>query len=235
MSFKNGKIVVFSGAGLSAESGIATFRDSNGLWANYDPMVVCNYQNWEQNYKLVHSFYNKRRSELATKKPNIAHKVIKKLEDEFGIINITQNIDNLFERAGCKKVLHLHGNLTSLRCLECESIIDIGYEEYKFTLCPKCNAPKLKPNIVFFYEQAPKYWDLYQVFDNICDDDIVLVVGTSGAVINICTLLNKGYKILNNLESSASIDESLFDSVHLAPSSRAMPKIYDEIKALKNG
>lgn len=234
MSFKNGRIIVFSGAGISAESGLSTFRDSDGLWDKYDPMVVCNYTNWKANYELVHSFYNKRRKELETKEPNIAHKIIKRLEDEFDVINITQNIDNLFEKAGCSDVIHLHGSLTSLRCLECESIIEIGYAKYDFTPCPKCDAKQLKPNIVFFYEQAPKYYNMHKIFDSISDDDIIIVIGTSGEVVNICAMLSKGYKILNNLASSAMIDESIFDSVYLEKSSLAMPKIYEEIKRLKS-
>ncbi|RAX54250.1 hypothetical protein CCY99_04360 [Helicobacter sp. 16-1353] len=231
--FKNGKIIVFSGAGISAESGIATFRDSDGLWAKHDPNTICNYRNWESNYELVHSFYNKRRKELESKLPNPAHKLIKRLEDEFGIINITQNIDNLFEKAGCKNVVHLHGELTSLRCIRCECIIEIGYKAYDFSPCPKCGAERLKPNVVFFYENAPKYAELYTIFNNICDDDIVLVIGTSGEVVNICYLLNKGYKILNNLEKCPSIDENIFDSVYYRNASVALPLIYEEIKRLK--
>lgn len=233
MGFQNGKIIVFSGAGISAESGIATFRDSNGLWANYDPMVVCNYHNWRENYKLVHEFYNKRREELRSVAPNAAHKIIKKLSDEFELINITQNVDDLFERAGCEGVIHLHGNLRELRCEKCGAIIEIGYEAYDFTPCPKCHAPELKPNIVFFYENAPRYVDLYEVFSGVGDSDIVLVVGTSGEVINICYMLSRGHKILNNLQSQAMIDESAFDSVYLEKSSVAMPKIYEEIRELK--
>lgn len=234
MSFKNGKIVIFSGAGISAESGIATFRDSNGLWANYDPEVVCNYTNWLTNYDLVHKFYNLRREELKKVKPNIAHKLIKKLSDEFSVINITQNVDDLFERAGCKDVIHLHGNLLELKCPKCKEIININYESYNFIPCQKCGSEKLKPNIVFFYEEAPKYREMYQIFDSLSSEDIILVVGTSGEVVNICGIMNKGYKILNNLNSSRMINESIFDSLYLESSSSAMPKIYDEIRKLKS-
>lgn len=231
-----GKIVVFSGAGISAESGLATFRDSNGLWANYDPMIVCNYLNWLDNYNLVHEFYNLRRIELKNVNPNIAHEIISKLSREYEVINITQNVDDLFERAGCENVIHLHGNLKEMRCLECGDISQIGYEAYKFSPCLKCGNEKLKPNIVFFYESAPKYADMYEIFNNIKNNDIVLVIGTSGEVVNICSMLNYGYKILNNLKSSNMIDETLFDSVYLESSSSALPKIYDEIKnKLKKG
>lgn len=230
---QSGDIIVFSGAGISAESNLATFRDSNGLWANYDPMEVCNYLNWRENYKLVHEFYNKRREELGSVKPNIAHKNIKKLSEKYNVINITQNVDNLFERAGCNDVIHLHGNLCELICLKCGEIINLGYESYDFTPCPKCGFEMLKPNIVFFFEPAPKYATMYQIFENVKDNDIIIVIGTSGEVVNICSMLNKGYKILNNLDSSPNINEAIFDSVYLEKSSTASAKIYKEIEKLK--
>lgn len=264
---KKGKIIIFSGAGISAESGLATFRDSNGLWANYDIDVVCNYHSWRQNYELVHKFYNLRREELSRVKPNIAHKITQQLTQKFEVINITQNVDDLFERAYLEicgdfmlldslaleslqgdldkklayflqyndaNILHLHGKLWEIRCEECESIFTIGYAPYDFSPCQKCGNAKLKPNIVFFYEQAPKYAEMYEIFSQINDDDIIVVSGTSGEVVNICAMINKGYKILNNLEKTRGINENLFDSVYLESSISAFPKIYDEICKLKN-
>lgn len=248
MDFKNGRIIIFSGAGISAESGLATFRDSNGLWANYDPDVVCNYRNWRSNYKMVHQFYNKRREELLHTKPNIAHILTQKLSQEFEVINITQNVDDFFERAYLEvanidssdfkdydkaNILHLHGKLWELRCENCGNITTIGYKSYDFSPCQKCGNELLKPNIVFFYEPAPNYAKMYEIFDSIKDNDIVVVVGTSGEVVNVCAMLNSGYKILNNLDSQRAIDESLFDSLYLESSTNAMPKIYNEIKNIK--
>lgn len=248
MDYSKGRIIIFSGAGISAESGLATFRDSNGLWANYDPDIVCNYRNWRENYKIVHKFYNQRREELKHTKPNIAHIITQKLSQEFEVINITQNVDDFFERAYLEVnnvdssdfvnyaragILHLHGKLWELRCEHCESITTIGYESYDFSPCEKCGYELLKPNIVFFYEQAPKYAEMYEIFDSIKDDDIILVVGTSGEVVNICAMLNRGYKILNNLTSTLGINENLFDSLYLESSAVAMPKIYNEIKNIK--
>lgn len=272
MNFKNGKIIIFSGAGISAESGLATFRDGNGLWANYDPNVVCNYHSWRKNYELVHKFYNQRREELARVRPNLAHKIVRDLTREFKVINITQNVDDLFERAHLEgesganqsvnqsanqgadladssanssdsnaifaeyekaNILHLHGKLWEIRCENCEHIITIGYAPYEFFPCPKCGNPKLKPNIVFFYEQAPKYMEMYEIFERVSDDDIIVVSGTSGEVVNVCAMIGKGYKILNNLEKARGINENLFDSVYFEPSTSAFVKIYDEIKALK--
>lgn len=271
MDFKNGKIIIFSGAGISAESGLATFRDGNGLWANYDPNVVCNYHSWRKNYELVHKFYNQRREELANVRPNIAHKIACDLAREFEVINITQNVDDLFERAHLEvtaslrgseateaihsnitnqsadssdsnaifaeykkaNILHLHGKLWEIRCENCEHIITIGYAPYDFSPCPKCGNPKLKPNIVFFYEQAPKYAEMYEIFERVSDDDIIVVSGTSGEVVNVCAMIGKGYKILNNLEKARGINEKLFDSVYFEHSTSAFPKIYNEIKVLK--
>lgn len=277
MNFKNGKIIIFSGAGISAESGLATFRDGNGLWVNYDPNVVCNYHSWRKNYELVHKFYNQRREELACVRPNLAHKIACDLAREFEVVNITQNVDDLFERAHLEgessvnqganqganqsvnrsvdssvdsadssdlnaifaeykkaNILHLHGKLWEIRCENCEHIITIGYAPYDFTPCPKCGNPKLKPNIVFFYEQAPKYAEMYEIFERVSDDDIIVVSGTSGEVVNVCAMIGKGYKILNNLEKARGINEKLFDSVYFEPSTSAFPKIYDEIRELKN-
>lgn len=270
IDFKNGKIIIFSGAGISAESGLMTFRDSNGLWANYDINVVCNYHSWRQNYELVHKFYNLRREELARVHPNIAHTITQKLSRQFEVINITQNVDDLFERAYLEgksganqnsnqsvdsnkdsadlhesnadfsqyikaNILHLHGKLWEIRCEECEHITTIGYAPYNFAPCEKCGNAMLKPNIVFFYEQAPKYAQMYEIFSKVRDNDIIVVSGTSGEVVNICAMINRGYKILNNLQSARGINENLFDNVYLEPSTSAFPKIYDEICRLKNG
>lgn len=233
IDYKNGRVIIFSGAGISAESGLSTFRDSGGLWESYDPQLVCNYQNWNENYELVHKFYNLRRKELGKVKPNIAHEFVAKMCDEFDAINITQNVDDLFERAGCE-CLHLHGFLPELRCENCDKIEVLGYKEYNFHACKNCGFKRLKPNIVFFYEPAPLYTLLYGIFSSIQENDIIIVIGTSGNVININSLLGKGYKILNNLDSEITINECLFDSLYLESSSKALPKIYNEVKKLRS-
>ena len=197
--------------------------------------------------------------------PNIAHTITQKLSQQFEVINITQNVDDLFERAYLEvcgdsfdchdlqsktcndkdfeifaqyekaNILHLHGKLWEIRCEECGHITTIGYAPYNFAPCEKCGNEKLKPNIVFFYEQAPKYAQMYEIFSKVRDNDIIVVSGTSGEVVNVCAMINKGYKILNNLQSARGINENLFDSVYLEPSTSAFPKIYDEICRLKNG
>lgn len=105
------KLVILSGAGISQESGISTFRDANGLWENHDIMEVASIQGWHKNPELVLDFYNQRRRQLSEVKPNEAHKIIVQLEDHFEVLIITQNVDDLHERAGSKNVIHLHGEL----------------------------------------------------------------------------------------------------------------------------
>ena len=152
------KVVILSGAGLSAESGINTFRDSGGLWEEYDVSVICQADSLYKNENLTIEFYDKRRADLENKNANKAHKIIAKLKNKYKdeISIITQNVDNLFEKAGMNKddVIHLHGFMTEVRCrnFSCEKIFDIGYKsQYDFHngLCPSC-GDKIRPNIVFF-------------------------------------------------------------------------------------
>ncbi|MEA3289640.1 MAG: Sir2 family NAD-dependent protein deacetylase, partial [Campylobacterota bacterium] len=206
------KVVILSGAGLSAESGISTFRESDGLWENYDVSVVCNYDSLEKNEALTIEFYDKRREDIKEKEPNHAHKTIVKLKEKYrnDIAVITQNVDDLFEKAGIKSedVIHLHGFLREVRCRNsaCEKIVDIGYdklEQYNGGICTKCGE-KLRPNIVFFGEQAPKYELLN---DHIQDCEMFVVIGTSGNVIGVNTIATfTDISILNNLEPSSAID-----------------------------
>ncbi len=223
------KIIFFSGAGLSAESGLSTFRDSDGLWANYDINEVCNYDNWEQNFDLVHEFYSKRRQELATVKPNNAHIKIAQMQQKYGeaVQIITQNVDNLLEQAGCTDVIHVHGELTKLRCLYCNHVWDVDYKPYGGESCPKCKHTLIKPFVVFFYEPAPLYRSMFGLFQTLDSDDIIVSIGTSGNVISFDMLLRgvKGYKILNNLEPSLAIDEALFDEIIYEKATSGIEKI----------
>lgn len=141
------RIIIFSGAGISQPSGISTFRDSNGLWNNHKIEEICTLDTWESNFNKVHTFYNQRRTKLGNVEPNIAHKTIAKWQEDFGadkVINITQNIDDLFERAGVVDTVHIHGNLKRLICTCCGTEWDIGYEafDYNNTKCPnqKCHT-----------------------------------------------------------------------------------------------
>ncbi len=219
------KIVIFSGAGVSADSGISTFRDSDGLWEKHNVADICTVGCLETNREETLSFYDARRRDIENKEPNLAHKTIAKLKNSYPdkISVITQNVDDMFERAGCNDILHLHGFLREIRCEKCSYIEDIAYErQERDKLCPTCKA-KLRPNIVFFGEAAPKYEELYRHLE---DCEVLVVVGTSGAVINVDMLSQWAeYKILNNLEPSNLINEEFFDEVYYERAITAIPKI----------
>ena len=187
------KIMILSGAGLSAESGISTFRDSDGLWENYDVMEVCSTQGWIKNRTLVTQFYNARRVELESKEPNYAHKVLAKLEEQYRgrFIHLTQNIDNLMEKAGSKEIVHLHGTLTDLRCERCADTFDIGYRAQGVSeSCPHCGNKRVRHNVVMFGEAAPQY---VRITEAMRESTLFIAIGTSGAVIDI-TQIAKEFK-----------------------------------------
>lgn len=198
---KKRKIFIYSGAGLSAESGLKTFRDSNGLWHEHKIEDVCDYRTWFKNYELVHNFYNSRRKELENVKPNAAHIMISKLQKEFGVdncINVTTNVDNLLERAGVKNVIHLHGKLTELKNIETNEIINIEHEEFKIDLDNKI----WKPNVVFFNEYCPEYNNLESNKFIMEDGDIVVTIGMSFVVVS-------AYKVFSNFIKTHNININL--------------------------
>ena len=178
------KMVVLTGAGVSAESGISTFRDSNGLWENYKVEDVASIEGWQRNPALVLDFYNARRKELGTVKPNAAHIAIAGLEKDYDVTVVTQNVDNLHERAGSTRIIHLHGELTKVRPEDrCnyrdnfseDSVFDIGYGEIRIgDLAP--DGAQLRPHIVWFGEAVPK---IEAAIDAVEKASILLIVGTS--------------------------------------------------------
>lgn len=168
-------IVVLTGAGVSAESGIRTFRDGNGLWEDHDVMDVASPEGWQRNPELVLRFYNARRAQLKEVKPNAAHVAIKQLEENFNVNVITQNVDDLHERSGSKNVLHLHGRLTQARSTGDPRLIydwtddlDVG------DLCE--SGHQLRPHIVWFGESVPAIDTAIEITSQA---DIVMIVGTS--------------------------------------------------------
>ncbi len=181
------KIVVLSGAGISAESGISTFRDSGGLWEKYRIEDVATYEAWESNPELVLDFYNQRRKQLGTVEPNAGHYALVELEKDFDVHIITQNVDDLHERAGSSKILHLHGELTKVRSTLDDSLIyDIGYGELKKgDNCEK--GYQLRPHIVWFGEAVPAIVNAAEISRTA---DIFIVVGTSMNVYPAAGLIN---------------------------------------------
>ena len=178
------KIVVLTGAGVSAESGVTTFRDSNGLWENHKVEDVASIEGWFRNPSLVLDFYNARRAQLATVRPNDAHRAIAELENDYDVTVVTQNVDNLHERAGSTRIIHLHGELTKVRPENCcnerdgfseETVFDIGHDSISLgDLAP--NGAQLRPHIVWFGEAVPK---IEAAIDAVEAADIMLIVGTS--------------------------------------------------------
>lgn len=170
------KLIVLSGAGISAESGLKTFRDMGGLWEQYDVYEVASPQGWASSRALVLRFYNERRKQLLEVHPNKAHKVLAELEDQFDVQIITQNVDDLHERAGSTKVLHLHGEIRKSRSTHDPSLIyDIdGWELREGDKCEK--GFQLRPHIVWFGEAVEKIPEAAEIVKSA---DIFLVVGTS--------------------------------------------------------
>ena len=169
------KIAVLTGAGISAESGIKTFRDADGLWENHDIMEVASPQGWQKDAALVLNFYNQRRRQLHEVQPNAAHISIANLEDRFDVIVITQNIDDLHERAGSTNIIHLHGELFKARSTKNPNLI---YEWKKdIVLGDHCEqGNQLRPHIVWFGEEVPM---LERAAKEISDANIVMVIGSS--------------------------------------------------------
>ena len=178
------RLVVLTGAGVSAESGISTFRDSNGLWEQHKVEDVASIEGWYRNPELVLEFYNQRRLQLSGVKPNPAHFAIAELEKDWDVTVITQNVDNLHERAGSTRIIHLHGELTKVRPENCynemdnyseEKVFDIGYDTIKpGDLAP--NGAQLRPHIVWFGEAVPY---INAAIDHVMRADVLLIVGTS--------------------------------------------------------
>lgn len=181
------KLVVLSGAGISAESGIRTFRDMGGLWEEYDIMEVASYEGWENNMELVLQFYNDRRKQLLECKPNAAHYGLVELEQFFDVEIITQNVDDLHERAGSKKILHLHGELKKVRSTTDSSLIYEldGWELKKGDTCEK--GSQLRPHIVWFGEAVPKMTDAIEITKKA---DLFAVIGTSLNVYPAASLID---------------------------------------------
>ncbi|MBQ1254002.1 MAG: NAD-dependent deacylase [Alistipes sp.] len=173
------KIVVFTGAGVSADSGLSTFRDADGLWANYRIEDVCTPEALKRNRALVVEFYNKRRKELLGVEPNPAHYAIAELEQWFDVEVVTQNVDNLHERAGSTRVTHLHGELMKLRSERNQELIQ-PIEGWEQSLDARAeDGALLRPHIVFFGESVPMFDRATQLA---AQADVMIVVGTSLAV-----------------------------------------------------
>lgn len=173
------KLVISTGAGMSAESGINTFRDAGGMWEKYDVMEVASHEGFLRNPAMIHEFYNARRRELVNARPNAGHLGLVDLEKEFDVYIITQNVDDLHERAGSKHVLHLHGELNKVRALDDETKVWTLHPTdpyFQTTTETEIEGHKVRPHIVFFQEAVPNITPAVELAQ---EADIFVVIGTS--------------------------------------------------------
>ena len=176
------RIVVLTGAGVSAESGLSTFRDADGLWEQHDPMEIATPQAFARDPALVYRFYNARRSQLEDVEPNAAHRALARLQREFSgeMFLVTQNVDDLHERGGSPQVCHMHGELRSMLCTACKAAMAATTDYDSATRCPDCGGSgSLRPDIVWFGEM-PYYMD--EIEAQLADCELFIAIGTSGVV-----------------------------------------------------
>jgi len=235
------RLVVFSGAGLSAESGISTFRTGDGIWTRASIDEVCNFLTWRRNRAAVFRFYNERLAEGASAQPNAAHRLLAQWQQRWGparVRLITQNIDDLLEQAGARSVVHLHGDMASLLCTDCDlrfagaarGMLDAN------AACPECGqVASVKPGVVFFNEAAPEYAKLYRLQHDMTDDDLFVAIGTAFEVIPPERLLprERCYAHARNfLVDPAPRREECFGVIEAAPATVGLQALAPEIEAL---
>jgi NAD-dependent deacetylase len=210
---KKEKIVVLSGAGMSAESGISTFRDANGLWEQHDIMEVASIEGWRKNPGLVLNFYNQRRQQLKTVEPNAAHHALVELEQKYEVHIVTQNVDDLHERAGSSSVIHLHGELRKVRSAIHENLIYPWEDDLNFgDLCEK--GTQLRPHIVWFGEMVPKITEGTRLV-GACDH--LIIIGTSMQVYPAAGLVDfaPGHAPIYYVDPKPSLDTRHYPEVKI--------------------
>lgn len=232
MSARYRHIFILTGAGISAESGVKTFRDNNGLWENYPIEQVATPQAFRDNPELVHRFYNLRRDQLKEVKPNPAHFALAKLQNEYQgkVTLITQNVDDLHERGGSIEVIHMHGQLKQIRCQSCRKVFDWSDDISTQVACSSCHKKGgLRPNIVWFGE-IPMFME--QIEQALSDCDLFLCIGTSGVVYPAAGFVQVArsagaYCIECNKESTAI--SGLFERSIQGTATQVVPTLVEEI------
>lgn len=223
------KIVVLTGAGISAESGLSTFRDSGGLWEGFDINEVACLDGWNQNPAKVLEFYNMRRQQVSKAEPNPAHDALAKLEEHFEVVIITQNVDDLHERSGSKNVIHLHGELTKARSeINDDEITEIRYEPIKIGDYSK-DGSQLRPAIVWFGEMVPMI-EIAAI--EVSKADILIVIGTSLMVYPAASLVHYSAKDIPKYIIDPNIPEILDSSswsLIKDTASKGVPKLVQEL------
>ncbi len=224
------RIVILTGAGVSAESGVDTFRDKNGLWSKIDYRDVATPEGFAANPTLVHDFYNMRRRRIAELEPNDAHRALARLEREFSgdVLLITQNIDDLHERAGSKNLIHMHGEHRSALCTHCGDRSPWDGDMSLETPCPACaTGGHLRPDVVWFGEMP---YQMERIYGALRAADLFISIGTSGNVYPAAQFVQEAGRhgartIELNLEPSDTFDD--FDEAIHGPASRVVPSYVD--------
>ncbi|MFK7878235.1 NAD-dependent deacylase [Roseobacter sp.] len=227
------KIVILTGAGISAESGLGTFRAEGGLWAQHKIEDVATPEGFARNPKLVVDFYNARRAQATDAAPNAGHLALAKLESEFAgeVILITQNVDDLHEKAGSEKVMHMHGVLAGALCAMCDHRWPAPLVMAPGDRCPHCDQPSARPDIVWFGEMP---YDMDEIFDHLASADIFASVGTSGNVYPAAGFVaearrNGADTIEFNLEPSMVGGQ--FKDIRIGPATQTLPVWVDSLLA----
>lgn len=229
------KLVISTGAGMSAESGISTFRDSGGLWEQYDVMEVASADGFRRNPALIHQFYNDRRKQLLTAQPNDGHLGLVDLEKDFDVNIITQNVDNLHEKAGSSNILHLHGELMKVRALDDESIVfELKPSDPYFETTPETiiEGHHVRPHIVFFQEAVPNIEPAIELVEQA---DIFVVIGTSLNVYPAAGLLNyvrRGVPVYYIDPNPAAVPQGV--TVIPLPASQGVARLASMLRAQTN-
>lgn len=226
------KIVILTGAGISAESGLGTFRDKDGLWTKYDLNEVATPEGFAANPALVHDFYNARRKNCIEATPNAAHAALARLEQalpEGDMIIVTQNVDDLHERAGSRTVLHMHGELAGALCSSCDHRWPAPAVMAPTDPCPACGAPATRPDIVWFGEYP---YHMERIWDLLRGCDLFVSIGTSGNVYPAAAFVQDadraGADTLElNLEPSAGVSD--FAEARFGPATDIVPAWVDEL------
>jgi NAD-dependent deacetylase len=234
-AMKDKRIVILTGAGVSAESGLGTFRDKDGLWTKYDLNDVATPEGFARNPEFVHNFYNQRRQNLVDATPNAAHHALGRLESEFpgDVLVVTQNIDRLHEMGGSKNVLHMHGEMLKSRCDFCQHVIHWEGDLNLAMRCEQCGtAGAMRPHVVWFGEMPFCMDDIQHALD-LCD--LFLSIGTSGNVYPaagfVAQVRHRGTAHTVELNLEPSEGSALFHDSVLGPATEVVPSYVDDLLA----
>jgi NAD-dependent deacetylase len=223
-------VFVLTGAGISAESGLGTFRDADGAWAKFDPMKLATPQAFARDPETVQAFYNARRQNLVAAEPNPAHHALARLEAGLAarggrLTLVTQNIDDLHERAGHREVLHMHGELLKARCASCESVVEARADLSTADVCAACGrAGRMRPHVVWFGE-VPFHLDAIE--ERLMAADLFVAIGTSGAVYPAAGLVAEARRAgiaTREINLAPSDNAHLFDEADYGRASEAVPR-----------